>query len=341
MSTSSLLFTPDQLISLVSQGAHQALRFRGYQWEVQQRGETKLGLWRKNFRNSSLREPVPRRLVFLPGFGDTPLSWLPVLSSLEPVLRSRFDEVILVDFPGYNGMLSGEPILSSIDDLIEVLFDALDALKPHTIIGHSLGGFLTAQYTAACSTGRRHHGRSNGHRELVSAIVINPSGLLETDDDQREWADKMERLSREGVAFWRPFVFAREPLWFRPFAEKFLNFITRKEAIALIRSFGPSHNLKHALPQITVPMTVIWGEKDTLLPAAQLMQSWLKKLQSSSSSVTGILLRNVGHSPHVEAIVVTVALLGQVLLGKEPHPLARRWYHRVETTEASESSRQP
>src|SRR4051812_45546883 len=71
----------------------------GYRLDLRHQGDLKLGLWRKQLRKTASsagasKSATPRRLVVLPGFGDTPLSWMGVLALLQPVLRRRFDEVV-------------------------------------------------------------------------------------------------------------------------------------------------------------------------------------------------------------------------------------------------------
>jgi pimeloyl-ACP methyl ester carboxylesterase len=116
-----------------------ALKKAGFRWELRRQGDQKIGLWRKALRE---RPPGarPARLVWIPGFGDTPVSWLSVLGPLMPLLRKRFDEVVLVDFPGYAGFLSREKPFASIDLLIQSLGDVLDSLEPRVVAGQSLGG---------------------------------------------------------------------------------------------------------------------------------------------------------------------------------------------------------
>src|SRR6185437_13162697 len=206
---------PSRLLTGTLWTAHQALALRGYHWEVQQQGGLRLGLWRKKFREKSLQKPVPARLVFIPGFGDSPLSWLGIMTVLEPVLKRRFDELVMIDFPGHNGRLFSDGLFPSIDALMNTLFDVLDSLKPHTVAGHSLGGFLTTHYAAACSSGTRVTGKKQGYGGLDSAVAIDPSGFFNSDEERKEWQDKLEQLIREGGKFWRPFVFASEPFWFK------------------------------------------------------------------------------------------------------------------------------
>src|SRR5207248_3035392 len=122
-----------------------------YQWESCSFGDLKIGLWRRKIRQS----PNPRRFVLVPGFGDTTASWSWVLLTMRSVLDRDFDEVVLLDFPGVAGKLAGEKYFHSMDLLVEAVRSVLDGLEPHTIVGHSLGGWLAAGYACACGAGDR------------------------------------------------------------------------------------------------------------------------------------------------------------------------------------------
>src|SRR5687768_11126224 len=85
-----------------------ALIAAGYKLELRRNGDLKLGLWRKSFERKSVKvegvktrkKGTPRRLVIIPGFGDSPMSWLPSMALMRPVLRHKYDEIIFFDFPG-------------------------------------------------------------------------------------------------------------------------------------------------------------------------------------------------------------------------------------------------
>jgi pimeloyl-ACP methyl ester carboxylesterase len=310
--------------------AHQILRVRGFKWEVRRNGELKIGLWRKTFREKTLRKPHPKRLVFVPGFGDTPLSWLSVLTLVEPILWKNFDEVVLIDIPGYNGLLAHENFFQSVDIAMDAIFDVLDSLKPHTVMGHSLGGFTAAHYAAACSTGKRMTGRKQNHCELQSIVVIDPSGVFESDLDRQEWQSKIQGLVDNQPEKWRPFIFAKEPFWFRAVGAQFLKFGARAEIGAFIASGRDEHEVQRILPLIQTEVSIIWGEKDTLIPSS-FASSWLKYLTNAKGKPQAAIVRNVGHSPQVEAPAVVAAILGQILSGRQPHPMGKRWYRLIES----------
>src|SRR5437016_1196780 len=91
------------------------LKTAGFRWEIRRSGDMKLGYWRKSLRVRNSKSPYPKRFVLIPGFGDTPLSWHLVITLLLPVLKRNFDEIVLLDFPGFGGFLSREKSFPSMD----------------------------------------------------------------------------------------------------------------------------------------------------------------------------------------------------------------------------------
>src|SRR4051812_14911606 len=93
---------PIPILKYAHQAAAHAMRRAGYRWEPRRSGELQLGLWRKEWKRASgIKSHAPKRFVLVPGFGDTPMSWLLILGLLRPILRKNFDEIVMVDFPGY------------------------------------------------------------------------------------------------------------------------------------------------------------------------------------------------------------------------------------------------
>src|SRR5262245_7785827 len=124
------------LLKNVHRALKVAMKARGYRWEERRTGEVRLGLWRRplNKRESKSSQGQAsrgqaRRIVFVPGHGDTPISWLGTLLLMLPVLKGKYDELILIDFPGFNGFLSEDRCITSMDLLISTFGDTIESLK--------------------------------------------------------------------------------------------------------------------------------------------------------------------------------------------------------------------
>jgi pimeloyl-ACP methyl ester carboxylesterase len=314
---------------------------RGYEFELRRSGEVSLGLWRKRFapRGAALstqlgqrgegkpRSGLPRRLVFVPGFGDTPLGWLVLFGLLGPVIRRHYDELILVDCPGFGGFLSGEKSFPSVDALAQAVGDVFDELRPQTLVGHSLGGYLCALYSVLCGEGKRgNSGPSEGQGGPRKLVLLDPSGVFGTSEEYAAFVGRFKTAAKEGFHHLRPHVFGTEPSWFRFVMHEFARFISREDIGQFLESIREDHALTARLPSVRAETWVIWGENDSLIPVSHL-RIWLGAL--TGTQPRGFLIRGAGHSPHIERPAATAALLAQVFAQREPHALGARWYTAV------------
>ncbi len=317
-------------VQLVAKGAY---HLQGYRWKMRSRGDLRLGYWHKVFRPRDPRHAYPRRLVFIPGFGDTPLSWMPVLGLLDPVLRRPFDEVMLVDFPGFGGALHQQGAAPSIDLLKETLDDLLDSLKPHTILGHSLGGWLAAQYAADCGVKNRPRVNRQNYAGPQKLLLASPFGVFEDPDSHLFLQSLFQQSGEYGMAVLKPHLFYKEPKWVTFLDYSMESFIKRPDIQQFIRSFSLRHLATQRVDQIRAQVCLLWGEQDAMIPAA-LAHFWLKSLDASQGKKHEVaFLKNVGHSLHLESPVLTAGVLGQWLAEQSPHPLGSRWWQVFKQSE--------
>ncbi len=324
VSLSRILGTSQQnlLLATIHKLGSAFLRQRGYSWEVRRNGDLKIGLWRKIYKSRPSNSSYPKRFVLIPGFGDTPLSWNATVTLLQPVLRSQFDEIILVDFPGFSGFLAEEKVFPSIDLLLTHLGDTLDSLKPHTIFGHSLGGFLTAHYLSKCGKGERPVTNRLNYSGPERGILACPSGIFVDETQKSVWLSTVKMAGMVGLPAFRNHLFAKEPLWFPLIASAYHRFLKREDVIQFAQSYRDHLAVESVLGQIRSEVCLIWGEKDSLTPANAL-PNWLESLNKSCN---GVVLKNCGHSIHFEAPAVTATILAQLLLGRRPSERGGRWW---------------
>jgi penicillin amidase len=302
------------------------LKKEGYQWEVRRTGELKIGYWRKSFRSKNQRSAYPKRFVLIPGFGDTALSWYMVLGFLRPILKQNFDEIVLIDLPGFGGFLSKERTFPTMDLLLSHMGDILDYLKPHTILGHSLGGWLTGHYAAQCGVGTRPIANKLNYAGPDTIILANASGVYEDENSKQTMAKLFKESQKAGFKVLRPHLFAKEPAWFKFIVGHFEKFSIREDVGLFIDSVRDDHLLEKVATQIQAKVWLIWGESDTLVPVSCSM-AWLKHLnQELKHNHHAILIRKAGHSPQLEQPAVTAVILAQILSQKIPHRFGRRWW---------------
>ncbi len=240
------------MLNLIHWGVKQAFLKAGFQWELRRSGDLELGLWKiplsKRLKKADLA--FPKRFVLIPGLGDTSLSWLTVLLLLQPALRKKYDELVLLDFPGFRGFLSKSKCAPSLDALLTATQDLFDSLRPDTLMGHSLGGWLASSYAIECGQGlRRPKIKHPTYQGPSSLILSSPSGIYESPDAWKKLKGLFDDAS-SGKTTLRPYLFAKEPKWLKHLGVDFSDFLTRKDVALFISSFRQEHSLEQKLKAI-------------------------------------------------------------------------------------------
>jgi pimeloyl-ACP methyl ester carboxylesterase len=309
---------PKPLIHYSHRGALKIFEALGFRFEVRRFGESRIGLLRWPLRKLPAGT-APRRIVFTPGFGDTPLSWWTILAALKPVLSRKADEVVLVDFPGYGGFLHEETAFDSVDELFRCYRETLSSLQPKILMGHSLGGWLSADY--AIEAERKRPG------SLDELILIDPGGVVGTEEDKQNYRDLFTRATETGSRDLLGHVFARAPFWVTFFEDEFFHFLKAPEIRAFVASFEERHLLNDRLADLQAKTTVLWGDRDTMTPVLWI-EKWMELLPHAEKRV-GVLIKGCGHSPQIEKPGVVIALLTQILLGRKPIAFRRMPFWKV------------
>ncbi len=301
-------------------------RGMGFQWELHRNGDQKLGYWKIQFREKAAGRSYPKRFVLIPGFGDTALSWQAQVLMLQPIFRQEFDELILIDLPGFGGFLSSERAFASVDLMLSAVGDALDYLKPHTLLGHSLGGWLASSYASLCGQAKRPIANRLNYSGPESLILVNPSGVYSEDRVKEELAIIFKAAVKSGFLQLKPHLFLHEPFWFRYIEDHFRRLYQREDIAQLLESAKSEHDLKMSVGQIQSEIWMIWGEKDSLIPSSCL-DAWLSCLNPAlKDRHHAVVLKSVGHCPQLEAPWATSAVMGQILKNRIPAKLGGRWW---------------
>lgn len=303
-----------------------ALTQIGFQWDqhfVDEHPDSGLGLWRLKTSKGRTQRKKVERLVFVPGFGDSAVTWFPVFSLLSPLLARKFDEIVLLDYPGWHGFLHDDACFSSWDKLFKASTKTLDRLEPTVLMGHSLGGWVCASYAVKKSKQNRPSGVSKDYMGPKKLILAAPAGLYRSQQEIHQWKENFREAIEGGFDQMRSRMFAKEPFLFRFISSEFQSFFTRPDVIQLLRSFDPKKLLlKGQAHAISSPTWILWGDADQVNPF-RWHRVWKDEM---GQKLKVVQIPKTGHSLHVESPTVVSAVLAQILFDKVPHPLGKLFY---------------
>ncbi len=288
-------------LSAAHLGLEQALRGLRVRREVRHRGEMRWALWRiplsgpRGLRRR--KQTLGRgRLLWIPGWGDTPLSWMGVATMAAA--GHGFDELILLDFPGFHGSLAHSPCITRMDRFFEITGDLGRELKPGVIVGHSLGGWLAAKLALDLET------------SFEKLLLISPSGVCGGEQEREKWRAEFESfVASPDAAAYGSRLFARPPPGWKRLGGVFVPFLSRQDTREFLDSIERRHFLDEGfLDQLgrlsRAPLELLWGERDQVVPA-RFAGQWTRVLPQARLT----LWSDIGHMPHLEAPVRLVRWL--------------------------------
>jgi pimeloyl-ACP methyl ester carboxylesterase len=242
-------------------------------------------------------------IVFLHGLGGSQSTWASVLGHFAETYR-----VAAVDLPGHGASDKPSPASTdySISGIAAKLAEFLEKLElaPSILIGHSLGGATALQLALDRS-------------KLVRALVLVDSAALglEINDellDRIESAPSRDEARRLLELFFedRRFVLERgiNDMHAARNAQGADDAVKAIAASAFTRR-GQNLVLVDRLGELEVPLLVIWGELDRVIPSRHavaaltaLPTAWLE------------IMEGVGHVPQVEAAPAFAEIVNRWLL---------------------------
>jgi pimeloyl-ACP methyl ester carboxylesterase len=215
-------------------------------------------------------------IVLIHGLGSSAETW----AALIPLLSKEF-LVYAPDLPGF-GRTPLAPEGTNIRTHVLYLERFLDALGyPRvTLVGNSLGGWIATRFAVE-------------HPERVERLyLLNGAGLRRENlhspytNDRVSAQHSLEYIS--GFS-WPVPKFVLDAVVCNSQTPAYVGFI---------RGYDPREELDSVLADVQVPTTIIWGERDHLLPL-----TCAHDLHSGILNSELVLLPRVGHMPQIQAPV--------------------------------------
>ena len=237
-------------------------------------------------------------IVLLHGFGGDINNWL----FTAPALAATYT-VYGLDLPGHGGSTKqvGDGDVDTLVSAVEQFLDSQEIDCAH-LVGHSLGGLV------ACGLALRHPVR------VRSLTLIASAGLGE--EINRQYVEQFISASnRRELKRALELLFADPSQVNRQLVDDVLRYkridgVTEALQAIATQVFGNGHQSEVVAPRLAtleVPVLVIWGTRDRIIPA--------EHAQHAPERAEVRLLDGSGHSPHMEQAGEVNRLVEEFLAG--------------------------
>lgn len=216
-------------------------------------------------------------LLLLHGLGDSLAGWAQVVGPL-----SRRYRVHLIDLPGHG--LSHRPPDWRLRTLTDAVAHYARDLRDLVLVGHSLGGWLALRLAVS------------GALRPSSMVLVNPAGALLPQKEWEPFRALVSARDRRGVALYLERAYHRAPLALRLFPAEVIRAMWAEPAQGILDGIAEDDFLLEAqLAALRMPLRLIWGARDRLLPEGTL--AFFRRTLPQAGLV---LLPDTGHLPHLE-----------------------------------------
>ncbi|CAN5690274.1 alpha/beta hydrolase [soil metagenome] len=222
-------------------------------------------------------------VVLIHGLGAAGISFARVVARLRPHVR----RVIVPELPGHgqsvhpgDRRMTPELVLGAISAALDRVVD-----EPAVVVGNSLGGAVALDY-------------AKRHPEQVRALVlVSPAGARLRDE---EWQNLVAAFEVTGAASARRFldrIYHRPPWFLALVAHEFPELLNLRAVREILDSSTPEHSaLPEDLASLPMPILLLWGRSERLLPAEAL--AYFRHHLPAHAVIEEPL--GFGHSPQLE-----------------------------------------
>lgn len=222
-------------------------------------------------------------ILFIHGFGGDYLSWM-----LNQAELSDGRKTYAIDLPGHGGSTKDvhKGSIGALTGAVTAFMAAMNIDKAH-LVGHSMGGAISLDMV-------------RNHPEMVeTATLVAPAGL--GPDINMHYIDGFIREKRAKKL--RPYLemlVADPSMISKDMVEEVLKFKRLDGAVDALNTVAhacfeggrQSLDMKERTDRMSVPMQVIWGNADQILPPAH--------ADGLTESIKVTRLDDTGHLPHME-----------------------------------------
>lgn len=256
--------------------------------------ESKTLNWDHGSLHYLLRENTAARgtLVLVHGLGTSSSTWLRMMPHVEKSHR-----IIALDLPGFGfsacNAARGFCTLSEHAEALGALMKVVSN-GPAILLGQSLGGWVCCRYAATVP-------KQIQHLVLVDTAGVYYQGAERLRDlfTIRSVSDTRRLLTN---------LWFKYPWYFKPFAASIFRELVRRHMNELVASVQPNDLLVDELARLTMPVSIIWGKQDAVIPVP-----CVDVLKKSMPHATIHLIDRCGHVPQLERPEEFARILNQVL----------------------------
>lgn len=238
-------------------------------------------------------------LVLLHGFCGSMGYWDRVLPELAKKYR-----VIAPDLPGHGESDVSGHTIEHFAEQLELFFTALN-LDQVTLLGHSLGGYVTLAYAERFAT------------RLKAFSLIHSTGFPDSEEGKIARNNNIEKVKNEGIG---SVVEGLIPKLFSPdhiekneaeiaFAMELGLQTTDKGAVAALKAMRDRISRNHVLAKSNCPILLVAGEGDQLIPAERTFS--VKK-----ENIDQVLISGAGHMSMLETPDILLQEIKKWLIGR-------------------------
>jgi len=232
-------------------------------------------------------------LVLLHGAGDQAGTWYRV----APELKRRF-ELVIPDFAGHGESEPREGVLS-LGTLFTALEQVLDATRwrgaEMVLAGNSLGAWISLLY-------------AQRHAQRVKRVILIGGGPIKDALEISIMPKNREEARRALDAVLDPST-PRRPNFVLDDLVRVSNTGPISRLMAAAAEDMSKYSLEDRLASFALPVDLIWGASDRLVPL-----DYAKKLQSKLPHSTLTVIERCGHAPQLERPEELTRVLLQILV---------------------------